>query len=332
MYDPNFIGQNGFFWFIGCVEDRKDPLLLGRVRVRALGWHTENKAEIPTEDLPWATVMMPATTPSSSGVGAISGLVEGSWVFGFFMDGIDAQEPTVMGSYHGIPRKANDQAKGFNDPGKTLTERPVPGTAFPRSLGTPDTPAVSRGAVLAKPTISMHQGLLTAAAGPYPTNSVGHPGNPAAPLYPYNRAITTESGHVIELDDTKGSERIHVYHRSGSYIEMLPNGTVIIHAVNDQQHHTNGNSFDHTSINKDMIAGSKFTIKGATIVVESTADTAIKVGSNASVQVAGNATVSVSGNVTQSVGGNYTLTVGGSMTQVASGPVTIIGSTVNINP
>ena len=38
-----FMGRDGFIWFAGVVEDRQDPLKLGRVRVRALGYHTENK-------------------------------------------------------------------------------------------------------------------------------------------------------------------------------------------------------------------------------------------------------------------------------------------------
>ena len=45
--------------FVGVVEDRNDPLSLGRCRVRAFGIHTEDKAMIPTEDLPWATPVMP---------------------------------------------------------------------------------------------------------------------------------------------------------------------------------------------------------------------------------------------------------------------------------
>ena len=29
-----FMGQDGFIWFVGVVEDRADPLTIGRVRVR----------------------------------------------------------------------------------------------------------------------------------------------------------------------------------------------------------------------------------------------------------------------------------------------------------
>ena len=77
-----FMGRDGFMWFIGVVEDRNDPERLGRVRVRTLGYHTEDKTKIPTNTLPWATVMMPVTTPSMNGLGHTPFLVQGSWVIG----------------------------------------------------------------------------------------------------------------------------------------------------------------------------------------------------------------------------------------------------------
>lgn len=45
--------------------------------------------------------------------------------------------------------------------------------------------------------------------------------------YPFNNTLTTKSGHVIEIDDTPKAERLHVYHKSGSYIEFFPDGSVI---------------------------------------------------------------------------------------------------------
>lgn len=51
--------------------------------------------------------------------------------------------------------------------------------------------------------------------------------------YPYNKTITTSSGHVLELDDTPKAERIHVYHKSGSYIEIFPDGTIITKSMKD---------------------------------------------------------------------------------------------------
>ena len=57
----NFMGFDGFTWFQGVVEDHNDPEQIGRVRVRCLGIHTEDKEALPTDDLPWAMVMMPTT-------------------------------------------------------------------------------------------------------------------------------------------------------------------------------------------------------------------------------------------------------------------------------
>ena len=34
----NFVGKDGFFWWVGEVEDNEDPMELGRVRVRVLGY------------------------------------------------------------------------------------------------------------------------------------------------------------------------------------------------------------------------------------------------------------------------------------------------------
>lgn len=99
----DFMGKNGFVWWQGVVEDIYDPLKLGRVRVRALGWHTDDKSEIPTKDIPWAHVIMPVNSTSVSGKGwSPTGLVQGAWVVGFFRDGQNAQEPVVFGTIGGI--------------------------------------------------------------------------------------------------------------------------------------------------------------------------------------------------------------------------------------
>lgn len=86
--------------FFGVVEDVNDPLMIGRVRVRCFGYHAESRVLVPTSHLPWALVLMPATSASSGGVGQTMGLQPGSWVFGFFLDGKKAQMPFVLGSIH----------------------------------------------------------------------------------------------------------------------------------------------------------------------------------------------------------------------------------------
>ena len=106
-----------FVWWQGVVEDRIDPLMLGRCRVRILGYHTDDKTEIPTEHLPWATIMQPTTSAAMNGIGTTPmGPVEGTWVIGFFRDGEDAQEPVIMGTIGGIPEEGPNPALGFNDP------------------------------------------------------------------------------------------------------------------------------------------------------------------------------------------------------------------------
>lgn len=99
----DYMGKNGFVWWQGVVEDIYDPLKLGRVRVRVLGWHTDDKTQIPTEDLPWAHVVMPINSANVSGKGwSPTGILQGTWVIGFFRDAMNSQEPVVFGTIGGI--------------------------------------------------------------------------------------------------------------------------------------------------------------------------------------------------------------------------------------
>jgi hypothetical protein len=74
-------------YFFGVVEDRNDELRLGRCRVRVLGVHNSDKAELPTADLPWAIPVQPITSAGVSGIGfAPVGPVEGTWVVCVFTE------------------------------------------------------------------------------------------------------------------------------------------------------------------------------------------------------------------------------------------------------
>mgnify|MGYP001172233619 FL=1 len=153
----NFIGLDGFVWFIGVVEDRQDPYLIGRVRVRCFGHHTGDKVKLPTEDLPWAQVMLPVTSAGISGIGQTPlGLVEGSHVFGFFRDGEARQEPIVMGSMPGYPGELGDTTKGFYSPIKGKEQSIIPpegmeyledseDSNYPRWKNSPDTSQLATG-------------------------------------------------------------------------------------------------------------------------------------------------------------------------------------------
>jgi len=100
----NFLGHDGFIWWIGVVEDIDDPLTLGRCKVRCFGYHPAIKENtVPTEDLPWALAIHPLNTPNLYGTPRL-----GEWVFGFFLDSLAAQEPAILGYIPGIPQAASE--------------------------------------------------------------------------------------------------------------------------------------------------------------------------------------------------------------------------------
>ena len=112
MYDKDFLGKNNFIWFNGVVEDRQDPQKLGRLRVRCVGIHTQNKDDLPTSDLPWSQLIHPITSSGISGLGSSPGfIVEGTWVFGYFRDGYAMQEPMIIGTLPGKPSELADTSK-----------------------------------------------------------------------------------------------------------------------------------------------------------------------------------------------------------------------------
>lgn len=102
----NFSSNNNsnFYWWFGCIENRDDPLRLGRCKVRIVGYHTDDNEILATEDLPWAIPIGPSNSAGSSGVGwSPTGPVEGTWVVGFFADGENAQHPMFFGTVGSIP-------------------------------------------------------------------------------------------------------------------------------------------------------------------------------------------------------------------------------------
>ena len=117
-YKSDFAGRDGFVWWIGEVENIDDPSQLGRVKVRIIGWYTGNKTNegadsytktLPTENLPWATVLLPTDKPQTKNAGTTTELQPGAFVMGFFLDGEEAQLPVVMGSFRGF-RQADEQS------------------------------------------------------------------------------------------------------------------------------------------------------------------------------------------------------------------------------
>ena len=267
--------------FFGIVEDRHDPLKIGRVRVRIHGIHTDNKLKIATPDLPWAQVILPTTSAGLSGMGMQHGLVEGSTVFGYFRDGESCQDPVVLGVSTGVPQSGyrvdalgNQQTrsvdKGFNDPRRlTLADydgtpdvaNPEQDSRRPHGLTSaidsqPKSPKEitinydATGSTITEveatedmlpwyPLYTEESDVSSIARGDSVLDKKieieGHtfPDSVAEPVYPYNKVYQSESGHVIEVDDTLGKERLSMYHRSGSFQEIQPDGSVATRVVNN---------------------------------------------------------------------------------------------------
>ena len=107
LLKTNFIGRDGFLWWIGQVapegaqKDQLDKKAWGnRRKVRIMGYHPTNEADLSNDDLPWAQVLLPSTSGSGAGNNATNVKISpGDSVFGFFMDGDSAQLPIIMGVF-----------------------------------------------------------------------------------------------------------------------------------------------------------------------------------------------------------------------------------------
>jgi hypothetical protein len=340
MSENYFMGLDGFVWFTGVVEDRNDPDALGRVRVRCLGFHTEDLNDIPTKDLPWATVMHPTTDPSMQGLGnSPSFLVEGSWVVGFFADAKDKQQPIIIGSLPGKPTKKPDPTKGFNDPrgagasqdyyAGNPTYGPYP---LSRKLKEPDTNRLARGEMsekhlqLRKRRKNRQTGIQTATQPflstvsdeavneprgsfdePHPKdidyNSVDDTFDRIyrSGLYPYNHVFESESGHITEVDDTPGAERTFRQHNSGTYEEIIADGTKTVKVIGDNYEIIMGNS------NVYIVGAVNLTVKG---------DVRHLVKGNYHLEVEGNYTQKIHKNMRTKVGAGF---VGGNLEEEIKG-------------
>ena len=337
-----FMGQDGFIWFVGVVEDRNDPQLLGRVRVRCLGFHTEDVNQLATVDLPWAHVMHPVTDPSMHGMGTTpSFLVEGSWVVGFFRDAEEKQQPLIIGSLPGVPEAAADPRYGFNDPRSkqanqteyagtpTYGPYPVDGEDYKmksgHEYGESDTSRLAQGKTsethnslinrrlnrlrgdptkldetVGKDDNSKKTGVygtgIPTATKPYiksvsdapvqetrgywdepdPKSIKKNAKTYRTSQYPYNHVHESESGHIHEIDDSPGGERLFTQHASSTFEEIHPNGTKVVKIIGD---------------NYEIVAGSS------------------------NVSIAGSVNITVEGTVRELIKGDYILEVEGDYTQ-----------------
>ena len=103
----SFVGRDGFRWWIGQIAPRQAQVTQNstgdgwgnRYKVRIMGYHPFTE-EVTDQDLPYAQVMLPVTAGSGGGNYAQSPLLQpNDTVFGFFLDGDEAQVPMIIGHF-----------------------------------------------------------------------------------------------------------------------------------------------------------------------------------------------------------------------------------------
>lgn len=282
------VGIHDPLFFIGVVENNVDERYEGRVQVRAFGVHGTND-QVPTESLPWATLIHGSYDPNAP-VPPVN-----SFVFGFFVDGRDAQQPMILGliptqllepidpeitGWGAIPeRNADLLARGYrpNDIGQPVIAREA------RGEGIEDTYVLSQ---------EMNRATNIPTASIDPDAEEGLPWAEPAPAYnasyPFNRVIRS-GRNIIELDDTPGAERVSIFHEtSGSYISIDTRGTTT--------HKTMGEKYEINERNQHVY------VKGFSNVT---------IAGDCRVLVQGNKIEQIEGDLIQNVRGNYLLSIGG---------------------
>jgi hypothetical protein len=116
LLKSNYLGKDGFIWWLGQVAppevwDVSDKVDIDpnkyskswayRCKVRIVGYHTYDRNELSDNDLPWAHIMLGTSDGNSQGgLGKTHKIIGGETVFGFFLDGDDAQQPVIVGTLY----------------------------------------------------------------------------------------------------------------------------------------------------------------------------------------------------------------------------------------
>lgn len=316
MIEKNYAGLDGFVWWIGVVESRLDPMLLGRCKVRVYGFHSGSLSDIPTEDLPWAHPVYPV-----NGGDTFSTPKEGQMVFGFFADGRNAQVPIIVGSMPTVNRDRPDVGFGFNDvrpnsliavspkkvvgrrynydgTGVTLAEANTANTEVLESLRYPQEELINVPSITGLSRNELNYNDVTASRKSRSNQFVRSANNqyfkepePSyGTAYPFNKAFESESGHSLEFDDTPNNERITLSHRSGTFQEVYPSGTKVEEVVKNNYKVVFADDHIH-------IIGRAYIKVDSDAYIKVKGDTFVEAGNDLDAKVSGNMNLSVRENL-----------------------------------
>lgn len=356
--------------FVGVVEDRNDPLQLGRVKVRIYSVHNSDETSVKLDHLPWAMVVNPITSASLSGVGrSPTGIVEGTWVFGLFLDEKEYQKPLVLGTLVGNPSEIST-GKGFQDPNKRYPlDDPELSNLGESSINrhARDEKAEEHGTLIEKRLNKDALGTIVSAKGskvpsvlpdkqdsyytptewvePHPRfggQTPLYPGDVPQSVYPLNHVWYTEAGHLFEVDDTPSAERIHWFHKKGTFQEVQPDGSRMTKVVGsdyevvlkDKDLYVKGNV--NITVDGDvrmLVKGNKIEEVAGDYFLTVAGDYVKKIGGNEAKEILSDQTVQINGNKRERVSKNKDETTVGNFTETVKGThkETVIGEVTMIN-
>lgn len=180
-------------------------------------------------------------------------------------------------------QKLEANNKGFRDPNANY-----PKVEYKNE---PETNKLARGDI--KGTIVQEKNDDRMLAAKLPGGSSWEqPPSPFKGEYPYNKVTQTESGHVIEVDDTPGAERVHIYHKSGTFIEIDSTGSFV--------KRSKGSSYEIVDRNGKIAISGK-----ADISVNGACN--IFVGNDANIEVEGDTNILCHNDITAMAGGKLNL-------------------------
>lgn len=178
-------------------------------------------------------------------------------------------------------------SKGFIDPSANYPTKEYENKPDTNKLATGD---LSGGSIIRDKNLNRMMGAKL----PY-GNSWDEPKSAYNAVYPFNKVTQTESGHIIEIDDTPGNERLHIFHKSGTYVEIDSTGSVVSR--------TKGSKYEIIDKNgKIAILGkADISISGACNIY---------VGNDANIEVDGDTNITCHNDTTIQSAGNVNIAAG----------------------